>query len=343
MIPLLAMHSTLQDRDAASWLTRRGVVGALPLAGCGVVTLAAEPLAVPGRYQNGTFVMQDGTRLPYRRWRPAGPPTVVALALHGFNDSRDAWDLPATELCAAGFVIYAPDQRGFGGTATRGQWSSTAQMVADAADMARQVQALHPAAQLVLLGESMGGAVLMCLATSGQAPAGARYVLSAPAVWGRITMNAAMRLGLWLTSALLPGLAVSRAPVRVVASDNREALVRLSRDPLTLHTTRFGTLRGLVDLMDAALSAAPAFTAPGLFLYGGRDELVPPGAMARMWRRLPNGDTVRAYYPQAYHLLLRDMHRAAPLQDIATWAQAADAPLPSGADRAAESWLARQP
>ncbi len=270
------------------------------------------------------------------------PPEVVVLALHGFNDSRDAWEIPAVDLTSAGWAVYAPDQRGFGAAPDRGLWPGIATLVDDAAETARLVRALHPQARLVLMGESMGGAVLMCLATSRRAPADASYVLVAPAVWGRATMNVFLRSGLWLASTVVPGLAVSGGPVRVTASDNRAALVRLSRDPLTIHETRFDTLRGLVDLMDAALASAASFRAPSLFLYGGDDELVPKGAMAAMWRRLPPGEIREAYYPHDYHLMLRDLHRSVPLGDVIAWVRDDRAPLPSGADRAAAEWLAHE-
>ena len=51
---------------------------------------------------------------------------------------------------------------------------------------------------------------------------------------------------------------------------------------------------------------------------------------------------VRAFYPNGYHLLLRDKDRAKPIDDILAWIRHPDAPLPSGADLAAEAWLARQ-
>ena len=156
----------------------------------------------------------------------------------------------------------------------------------------------------------MGAAELMCLATGPGAPRGAAYVLVAPAVWSRSEMNPFERGGLWLMSQLLPGFTVTGQVAHVLASDNRPALVRLSRDPLTIHETRFDTIDGLVNLMDAAAAAAPRFTAPSLFLYGGKDELIPPDAMAQVWRALPPGP-VRAFYPGGYHLMLRDLERGA--------------------------------
>ena len=42
--------------------------------------------------------MPDGMRLPYRDWLPKGKPVAVVLALHGMNDSRDAWEYPGARL-----------------------------------------------------------------------------------------------------------------------------------------------------------------------------------------------------------------------------------------------------
>ena len=341
MIPVATVLSTMPC--PAPPLPRRAVLaGGAALAVSGCVGLALPPPGAPS-VTDGTFTLRDGDRLPYRRWLPEAEPAAVVLALHGFNDSRDAWEIPAVELTAAGLAIYAPDQRGFGAAPGRGRWAGTATMVADAAELAGQVRGRHPAAPLLLMGESMGGAVLMCLAAGPLAPVGARYVLVAPAVWGRAEMNVFLRGSLWLGATMVPWLALSGAPVQVTASDNHAALVRLSRDPLTIHATRIDTLRGLVDLMDTAQVAAAQFRAPGLFLYGGHDELVPKAAMAAMWARLPRGEgAALAYYPDDYHLMLRDLHRSVPLGDIISWQRTPAAPLPSGADAAAAQWLARR-
>jgi alpha-beta hydrolase superfamily lysophospholipase len=140
----------------------------------------------------------------------------------------------------------------------------------------------------------------------------------------------------------MPGLHLTGGGlVKVTATDNRNALIRLSTDPLTIHETRVDAIKGLVDLMDQAAAAAPHFHARALFLYGGHDELVPPRATAATWAALPPGP-VRAFYPNGYHLMLRDKDRAMPIGDILAWIRDPDAPLPSGADKAAAAWLAKQ-
>jgi acylglycerol lipase len=152
-----------------------------------------------------------------------------------------------------------------------------------------------------------------------------------------------MRVSLWLADHTVPGLTVTGGGiVKVTASDNRQALIRLSTDPLTIRETRIDAIKGLVDLMDQALASAPHFHAPALFLYGGHDELVPPRATAATWKALPAGP-VLAFYPNGYHLLLRDKDRATPIGDILGWIRDPDAPLPSGAENTARAWLDQPP
>ncbi|WP_164504178.1 alpha/beta fold hydrolase [Granulibacter bethesdensis] len=304
---------------------------------------------------SGLFRLADGTALPYRAWMPADMPKdgpwAVVLALHGMNDSRDAWEYPAPVLAAAGIAVIAPDQRGFGASPSRGYWSGGEAMAQDAAAMLRQLRQRYPHSRIFAMGESMGGAVLILTATLPDAPAVDGYILSAPAVWGRSKMNIALRSTLWLALHTIPGARLGPGPVRVKASDNRTALLRLGHDPLTIHKTRVDVIGGVVDLMDQALESAPYVKGPALFLYGAHDELVPNRAMRTAWAALSprmgptkEGEDKRdvrlAYYPDAYHLLFRDQRRDLPLQDVIAWMMAiaggrSDLPLPSGADHEA--------
>lgn len=289
------------------------------------------------------FTLRDGTRLPARVWMP--PPGVplrrVILALHGYQDSRDAWELPAPRFAAAGMAVIAPDQRGFGATADRGHWAGLRPMLDDAVELARDLHARYPTIPLVMMGESMGGAITLCVAARPDRLPIDAYVALAPAVWGRAQMGVLLRTSLFLAATLAPGWQVSgnEVPVHVVASDNRSALIRLSRDPLTLKQTNFAGLHGLVDLMDAAQRRAPEIRGRVLVLDGAHDELVPPAATAELWRNLPP-QIRRAYYWGGYHLLLRDRARAAPTGDIIAWLDHPDRWLPSGADIAAAAWFA---
>ena len=337
MIALATVVST-----ASAWLRRIALL--LPLAGCSglpVYNPVLQPLPAASLQADEVITMPDGARLPLRTWLPAGPPRAVVLALHGFNDSRDGWELPGPVFAAAGIAMFAPDQRGFGAAPGRGRWPGARALRDDAAFLLQALRARYPGCKLYAMGESMGGAVLMDLASRPGAPKVDGWILLSPAVWGRQQMGVVLSSGLWLVSSVAPGLSVTGGEVKlkVTASDNREALIRLARDPLTIRRTRFDALRGLADLMDTAQAAAPHLPPRVLAAYGERDMIVPVDAATRAWRAMPDGVT-RALYPSGYHLLLRDRGREAVIGDVIAWMFDPAAPLPSGADRWARAWLA---
>jgi len=76
-----------------------------------------------------------------------------------------------------------------------------------------------------------------------------------------------------------------------------------------------------------------------LFLYGGKDDLIPKEATLATWRALPADGPRRAYYPWAYHLEMRDLERQTVINDVIAWMRDPRAPLPSGADQVAAGWV----
>ncbi|MBW4023929.1 MAG: alpha/beta hydrolase [Proteobacteria bacterium] len=286
--------------------------------------------------------MIDGAVLPYREWLPAAAPQTVVLALHGINDSADAWEAPARHFVEAGIAVIAPDQRGFGASAGRGRWPGTDVMVSDALAMLGHTRARFPEARLFLAGESMGAAILMVLAARHKHLPVAGYVLSAPAVWGRREMAAAYRLSLWWANKTVPWLRLSGYGLGIKPSDNHAALRRAMHPEVKRPSTTVTVLKGLADLMDAALATAGERRAPTLFLYGGKDQLVPKRAMAACWAKERSSCAcaqVFAFYPDGHHLLQRDRAGATVTRDVLHWLCHPETPLPSGADHQAVRWL----
>ncbi|MBB3883934.1 alpha/beta hydrolase [Acetobacter oeni] len=317
----------------------------LLLSGC-----ASEPVIhVPSRYASDArlippsrmLTLSDGAQIPVRIWPAIKPERGIILALHGFNDSRDAWEMTAPSLAAAGFTLWAPDLRGFGAAPDRGGWSGTKRMVQDTAEELTLIAKERPDMRLWLMGESMGGAVAM-LTMSGyrglyvERPRIAGTILLAPAVWN---LGSGADIPLRLLAALAPNGRVTgrELPVRVTASDNISALRRLYFDPLTLHSTKLIALRGLVDLMSEAAGRSSDQSGPTLIVYGDHDQLIPADAMARAWRRLP-ATVRRDIIPGGHHLLLRDKARQRIASDILSWLLTPDVPLPSGGDVSAAAW-----
>jgi alpha-beta hydrolase superfamily lysophospholipase len=364
--------------DPAPCPARRALLlgaAAAALGGCTPVLIPMGPPTRDPAIEGDALVMADGARLPLRAWLPEGPSRCVVLALHGFGEyARSFLEDVAPRFTEAGMALYGYDQRGFGEAPHRGYWAGAATLAADAAEAARLIRARHPGTRLVLLGESMGGAVLMVAATAAEPPPVDGYILLAPAVWGRDFMP---RFLVWLldTAAVtIPIVGFRNSAPGIVPTDNAEALRRWASDPFILRETRVDAAKGLVDLMDAAVAAAPRLgtvappaaaappvPAPGrgrrappappppapppvLLLYGGRDALVPGAPTRRVLARLPPEGRHRvAYYAQGYHMLLRDRNGPVVVGDILAWAENPATPLPSGADRAAIAWLGAAP
>jgi len=279
---------------------------------------------------NGSFHSFDGTQLPLRAWMPYGEPAqAVVLALHGFNDYTRAFEPLGRTLASRGIAVYAYDQRGFGAGPNVGLWAGTLTMAADLRAAAARLRDDHPGVPLFILGESMGGAVV--LAAEAAAPLGADgLVLSAPAVWGRETQPWYQRAALWLALRTVPWYQPSPRGLDIQASDNIEMLRALGQDPLVMGSARIDAIAGLVDLMDAALEAAPVIYTPTLLLYGERDEIVPPEPIERLWHDMPESAGHRfVRYPEGWHLLTRDLQGPRVIDDIAAWIEDPQAPLPS--------------
>jgi alpha-beta hydrolase superfamily lysophospholipase len=141
----------------------------------------------------------------------------------------------------------------------------------------------------------------------------------------------------------MPGLTLTGRGLEIRPSDNIAMLRALAHDPLVIHETRIDAIYGLVELMDAALAAAPRLDAAALVMYGAKDDIVPREAIERFVDALPPepGRRRLAWYADGYHMLLRDLEGSLVATDVANWVTSPRAPLPSGADRGAGEAFSR--
>jgi len=289
----------------------------------------------------GALHMADGADLPLRVWYPWDRPAeAVILALHGFNDYSKGFAAAGKGMARRGFIFYAYDQRGFGLAPERGIWAGEAQMIDDLRVAARLVKVRHPDLPLFLLGESMGGAVVMTAAVSGDPPIADGLILAAPAVWGWQTLSPAAQKITEGAAHFIPWVTVVPTGVHALASSNRAALRDLARDPLVIKDTRIDTAYGLVNLMTDAFNAAAKLDKPRwLLLFGEHEAILDRSAVNQAlphFSDLPPEQGRIAIYPRGYHLLLRDFNQYAVYDDMAAWMRDPSAPLPSGADKRGE-------
>lgn len=300
-------------------------------------TAFGPPPPIPrpaGPTPEADLVMTDGMRLPLRAWRPEGPPRFVLLALHGMGDHGGNFLLESgPALAAGGALTYSIDQRGFGWTAQRGLWPGLPTLAEDARTAVGLLRERHPGLPFFLLGESLGGAIALLAQPEGIAG----LILSSPAIWGGPYLPSFFRPPLAIFSQVLAPLGVQASAGNIAASDNRAALERFARDPVTLREVRLDLLRGIVGAMDAAVAALPSCcrAVPTLVMFGGNDQVIPTRAARRALRE---ADVPRViFYPEGWHLLLRDGVRAQVVEDVLGFLESPSTPRPREA--AGREWL----
>lgn len=298
---------------------------AVLLAGC-MPHINEPPRALlPARLLNNRYLTTDGTILPLREWQPPDhQPQAAIIAVHGFNDYSRFFQQPGEFFSQHHIACYAYDQRGFGGSPQHGSWGGIAAYRNDLAEFIHLVQRKHPGLPVYVLGESMGGAVAIMAMTQANKPNVTGILLSAPAVWGKATMP-------WYQKTLLAGLAhtvpwltLTGKGLKIQASDNVPMLKALSQDPLVIKATRVDALYGLAELMDAASKQAGGISDNTLVLYGNHDQIIPPQSVTRFIDNLQDSQAPQktvAYYPDGYHMLLRDLNALKVWQDILAWIQ----------------------
>ena len=291
------------------------------------------------------FLAEDGANLPLRHWLPKTEPHAVIIALHGFNDYSHFFDLPGDYFSSQGIACFAYDQRGFGAAPKRGLWAGSEAYAQDLTVFTRLVKQRYPNRPVYLLGESMGGAIVITAMRQEDRPDVAGIILAAPALWARSTMPWYQTGLLWTLAHSLPWLTLTGSGAGVMASDNIDMLKALGRDPLVIKATRVETVYGLTDLMDTAFNSASSLRVNTLMLYGEKDEIIPKEptyAFAQQLLATETSEKTVAIYQQGYHMLLRDLQAPTTWKDIAAWVDASPDRLPSGADTRARQVLSRR-
>jgi len=277
--------------------------------------------------KNDYFIAHDGVRLPLRTWMASDTkPRAIVIAVHGFNDYSNFFNEPGNFLAQQNITTYAFDQRGFGAAPNPGIWPGVSALTRDLVSLSALVRARHQDVPLYLLGESMGGGVVMVTLKQareeGLDMGISGVILSAPAVWGRKTMPWYQTAALWISAHTFPKTTLSGQGLKIMASDNIEMLRALGRDPLVIKKTRVDAMYGLTNLMDQALDSAWGLEEPLLVLYGEKDEVIPRKPTMEMLSRLPKkAKTTRKviFYDNGYHMLMRDLQAKTVWRDIIQW------------------------
>jgi acylglycerol lipase len=269
------------------------------------------------RLRTGSITASDGAGVPYRLWQ-ASEARALVLLLHGACDYSGAFDEIGPLFAQNGLTALAIDQRGFGATSTRGKWRGKNRMIRDAIEAVVYLRMRYGAALPVfILGESMGAALAVHIASRAPDLDLAGLVLSAPGAisgtWRRLFGSALTRVLRFF--APNSGLVVERLSAWEFTP---AAAIRLLSDPMVLRRIRPAALFGLFKLSRSAVDEAEHVRIPVLTMAGTKEDLLRLDCIRRLHDGLA-GEKDWERFEGGPHLLLHWKHNDRVLDKVLAW------------------------
>ncbi|WP_197383271.1 alpha/beta hydrolase [Mycolicibacterium mengxianglii] len=269
-----------------------------------------------------TFTGVGEVKIVYDTWTPEGAPRAVVVLAHGFGEHARRYDHVAQRLGDAGLVTYALDHRGHGRSGGKRVYlKDLSEYTDDFATLVDIAHREHPELPLVVLGHSMGGAIVYAYGTDHPADYDL-MVLSGPAIAASASVSRLLAAVGKAVGAVLPGVpvqeldaaAVSRDPA-VVAAYRADPLVHQGKVPA-------GVARALLRVADTMAQRANGFTKPLLVVHGAQDTLVPASGSERLVECAASDDVHLKIYPELYHEVFNEPERDRVLDDVVSWIEA---------------------
>jgi alpha-beta hydrolase superfamily lysophospholipase len=239
----------------------------------------------------GHIQSADGTRLAYREW-PRAKPSVIFAVVHGLGEHSGRYARFAIGMARHNMATAALDLRGHGESdGPRGHVDSWSKWVDDAAAFVAHVEdqakSINTDTEVIPLGHSFGGVVMLSTVRAGRVPNAKRFVLSSPALklkakvpgWKVTLANVASRL--------TPRLALDNEVDPSSVSRLQEVVEAYRADPLVHPKISARTYAEWTRASRENLEHAHDIAIPFLILAGTADPLIDPAGSEELHRRAP--------------------------------------------------------
>jgi len=267
-----------------------------------------------------------------RVWQVNEHEGAMIIAIHGYNDYSESFQIPATFLTKYKISTISFDLRGFGMNEDRGSWFPLSVHIDDVTFFVKEIRKNHPKKKIFLLGESMGGAIVASTVIKNKNLQIDGVILVAPAIWNFSEMNPIKKIFLNVISTLLPNLKLDGGDfIKVTACNNIEVLKALANDKYFIHKPNLKSLNGIVDLMDESYKYTKEFLNQlpyrTLIILPIKDEIVPRKPLTKLLN--DKKDSIKdnitlAIFKNNYHMILRDLESETITKFLANWTNNSD-------------------
>ncbi|MCC7531293.1 MAG: alpha/beta fold hydrolase [Candidatus Melainabacteria bacterium] len=266
---------------------------------------------------------------PCLSWLPPTgvQPRVAMLCLHGFSLHKGCYDAFGKEMARGGIATYAMDLRGFGElkpTSERTELDFDG-CLADIKAQLEQIHKNHPGLPVVILGESMGGAV--ALRATAFYPELINGLISSVPARDRFAMSegerhVAEKAGLQTIFGgyRKPMTNVAMAAVQKISA-KEELRSQWKTDPLMRTSFSPKEFVQLDKFLAQNLNVAPLVKdTPVLFIQGTNDKLIRPAGTWKLFERLATANRQLVLSKNSEHLIFeKGQFRPDDLKFVVTW------------------------
>jgi alpha-beta hydrolase superfamily lysophospholipase len=260
----------------------------------------------------------DGTRLAWRSWRPEHPKLALAV-IHGHGEHGGRYAGLAAAMGGHDIATYAMDVRGHGSSGgARGHVLDWNQLIADSSSFIGVVRDDAAGVEVVPLGHSVGGSILLSAVIRGAAKP-RRFVVSSPALRVKAPVPGwKLTLGK-VASSVVPTLALA-TELNAEHISRDPAVVKAYTDDPQVHdkmSARFYTEWQAANR--EILARAAEIKIPFLATHGADDRIIDPMATDEFFRRATVEGRKLIIYPGAYHEPYNDLGREQVFADLVNW------------------------
>ncbi len=268
-------------------------------------------------------------------WLPNDKPKVALLCIHGFSLHKGCYAEFGKEMAKDGIATYAIDLRGFGELKTNAETSSMDfdGCLVDIKAALEYIRKQHPGVPVVILGESMGGAI--ALRACAFYPDLINGLVAAVPARDRFGMSGdeakvALKAGL---STIFGGYGKKMDNVALSAvqkiSLNEELRSEWKNDPLMRTDFAPKEFVQFDEFMSKNLNAAAMVKdTPVLFLQGTNDKLIRPAGTWKLFERLNTSNRQLVLSKNSEHLIFeKGQFKPDDLKFVTTWIDRNVAPL----------------
>jgi alpha-beta hydrolase superfamily lysophospholipase len=263
---------------------------------------------------------EDGTKLYYREFLSENPQKIL-LCIHGLGGHSGGYIELAERLKKLNIVSYAIDLRGHGLSQEKKQpYFSFSQIISDVKLMINFLKNKYPEIPLYLLGESMGGIIVLNVALEEKIDG---LILLAAGIKTNVKLGFSQIIGLLLI--LFPSLIFKNLKLINMeanwdkANNNPEQIKLMKEDPLLLRRVSLAFLLSIAKYYRRIMKECINLKIPVLILQGTADELVSYRGAEEFYNKLKSENKEIKLFEGASHGLLADAKTGEVIKTIEEW------------------------